>query len=259
VKIVNSVSSVASERVTLTFILVGLPLLCWGWVIAMGVDMYGPMTGASAWMMSLTWDTRRVVLLWAMWAAMMAGMMLPAAAPLFLLYRGAARAKQDGRGGAGVAALAAGYLAVWALFSVGATALQRLLATRFLLTPMMEPALPVVGAGVLIAAGIYQFTPFKRACLAVCRSPLSFLMQRWRSGTAGAFRMGAAHGLYCLGCCWALMLVLFAGGVMNLWVILGLTIWVAIEKLTPFGQRSAPAGGVLLLVMAAAMLVQSNS
>ena len=251
-------ASSASERLTLSLILLGLPLLCWGWVIAMGLDMYGPMTGASAWMMSLTWDARRVVLLWAMWAAMMAGMMLPAAAPLFLLYRGAARAKGAGSAGA-LAALAVGYLAVWAIFSVGATALQRMMAVRVLLTPMMEPALPVIGAAVLAVAGLYQFTPFKRACLSVCRSPLSFLMQRWRTGRAGAFRMGAEHGLYCLGCCWALMLVLFAGGVMNLWVILGLTAWVAIEKLAPFGQRSAPAGGALLLAMAVALLVQSNS
>jgi predicted metal-binding membrane protein len=138
---------------------------------------------------------------------------------------------------------------------VAATALQRLLATQVLLTPMMEPATPLFAAGVLVAAGLYQFTPFKRACLTTCRSPLAFLMQHWRPGAAGALRMGIEHGTYCLGCCWALMLLLFAGGVMNLWVILGLTVWVALEKLAPFGQQSARIGGALLLVLAAWMVI----
>ncbi|MGE3401704.1 MAG: DUF2182 domain-containing protein [Vicinamibacterales bacterium] len=249
-------SFVTSDRLALALVLIGLPLLCWAWVIAMSVDMYGPMTGASAWMMSMSWDARRILLLWAMWAAMMAGMMLPSATPMILLYARTATAKQHA---GSVVALAGGYLVIWALFSVGATLLQRVLATRVLLTPMMEPALPGVAGGVLMLAGLYQFTPWKHACLTVCRSPLSVLMQRWRSGTFGAFRMGAEQGLYCLGCCWALMLVLFAGGVMNLWVILALTAWVAVEKLAPFGQRTAPAAGALLLAIGAALLVQSNS
>jgi predicted metal-binding membrane protein len=255
-------STLRHERVALAVVLVGLPAVCWGWVIAMGVDMYGSMSGASAWMMSFTWDARRLLLLWAMWAAMMAAMMLPAAAPILLLYSRAARAKRnDSRPhygfvrGSGVISLAVGYLAVWAGFSVAATALQRLLATQVLLTPMMEPATPLFAAGVLVAAGVYQFTPFKQACLTTCRSPLAFLMQRWRPGAAGALRMGIEHGAYCLGCCWALMLLLFAGGVMNLWVILALTVWVAIEKLAPFGQQSARIGGALLLVLAAWMVI----
>ena len=153
-------------------------------------------------------------------------------------------------------ALTAGYLLVWSLFSVGATLTQRLLATQLLLTPMMEPATPTVGAVVLMIAGVYQFAPFKHACLTTCRSPLAFLMQRWRRGTAGAFLMGVDHGLHCLGCCWALMLLLFAGGVMNLLVILGLTVWVVIEKVAPFGQQSARIGGALLILLAIWVLVR---
>ena len=105
-------------------------------------------------------------------------------------------------------------------------ALQRVLARSLVLTPMMEPATPIAGAAILAIAGVYQLTPLKRACLRACRSPLGFMMQRWRGGVAAAFRLGVEHGTHCLGCCWALMLILFAGGVMNLVVILALTAWV---------------------------------
>ena len=239
--------SLQHPRSSLFVVLVAFPLACWAWVAAMAHDMYGPMTGASAWMMRLEWDTPRLVLLWAMWAAMMFAMMLPTATPVVLLYARAVRNRPDERTPTlSIYALASGYALVWALFSIGATALQRLLASALLMTPMMEPAMPAVAAWLLILAGVYQLTPLKHACLRVCRSPIAVLSAGWREGAAGAFRMGLSHGLYCLGCCWALMLLLFAGGVMNLVVILALTAWVAIEKLAPFGARSASAAGVLL-------------
>ena len=250
-------SALSRPRLSLVIILVGLPLACWAWVVAMARDMYGPMTGASAWMMTVTWDTPRLLLLWAMWAAMMAGMMLPTLAPSLLLFARAARTRQGIRNpSARIYALAAGYVLVWALFSVGATALQRLLAEWSIITMMMEPSRPLAAATLLIIAGIYQWTPMKDACLAVCRSPITMLTQGWREGVTGAFRMGIANGLYCLGCCWALMLLLFAGGVMNLAVILSLTAWVAIEKLAPFGRLSARAGGALLIAVAVWMLAR---
>jgi predicted metal-binding membrane protein len=235
--------------------LVALLLASWTWIVLLARDMYGPMTGAAAWMMTLRWDAPHLALLWAMWAVMMTAMMLPAALPLVLLYAKSNRI-DDRRGAAPrVYALVGGYLVVWALFSVGAVMLQRLLSRLLLLTPMMEPATPVVGAFVLVVAGIYQLTPLKRVCLQACRSPLSFLMQRWKTGRAGAFRMGLDHGAYCLGCCWALMLILFAGGVMNLAVIVTLTAWVLIEKVTPFGEQSARIAGALLLVTGGWMLI----
>jgi predicted metal-binding membrane protein len=229
-------------------VLLVVPAACWIWVIAMARDMYGPMTGASAWMMRIDWDAPRLFLLWAMWAAMMAGMMIPTAVPFVLLYARAARHSH---------ALVGGYVLVWAAFSIGATALQRALSELLILTPMMEPAVPATGALLLLIAGAYQFTPLKHACLRSCRSPLALLSTRWRSGRMGAFRMGAEHGLYCLGCCWALMLLLFAGGVMNLAVILALTAWVAVEKLTPFGEQSARVGGALLLLTGAWLLLRA--
>jgi predicted metal-binding membrane protein len=209
-------------------------------------------------MMTTAWDGPRLLLLWAMWAAMMAGMMLPSAAPIVLLYaRSARNTASPAHASRRVYAMVAGYVLVWAAFSVGATALQRVLAEWLVLTPMMEPATTAAAAALLLVAGVYQLTPLKRACLQSCRSPIAFLSTRWRTGIDGAVRMGAEHGIYCLGCCWALMLLLFAGGVMNLAVILALTVWVAIEKLAPFGEQSARASGALLLGAGVWMLYQA--
>jgi predicted metal-binding membrane protein len=243
-------AALASPRASLVFVLIVIPAICWAWVVAMARDMYGSMSGPSAWMMTVQWDAPRIVLLWAMWAAMMAGMMLPSVTPLLLLYARAMRNREGlTRPGLRIYAMAGGYLVVWAGFSAAATALQRVLASTSLLTMMMEPSGDLLASGLLILAGVYQLTPFKDACLDACRSPLGLLQARWREGVAGAFRMGVSHGLYCLGCCWAMMLLLFAGGVMNLSVILALTVWVAIEKLAPFGRQSARVTAALLFVL----------
>ena len=206
----------------------------------MARDMYGPMTGASAWMMTLHWDAPHLLLLWVMWAVMMTAMMLPSAAPMILLVGG-------GRG----YLVALGYVVVWAAFSVGATALQWLLMRLLILTPMMEVSGPAWTALLLAIAGIYQLTPLKHACLSTCQSPMAFLSRRWRSGAFGAFRMGVDHGVYCVGCCWALMALLFAGGVMNLAVIGALTLFVAFEKLLPLGVWGPRVTGAALLAAAA--------
>ena len=243
------------DRASLVVLLILFPLVCWSWIVVMAHDMSGPMTGASAWMMTVHWDARHVFLLWAMWAVMMVGMMLPSAAPLLLLYGVAVR--RQGRGLAAsrqIYALAGGYATVWAFFSVGATAAQRILSARLIVSPMMTTS-HMVGAGLLIVAGVYQLTPLKLACLQKCQSPLSVMMHRWRSGVAGAFRMGIDHGAYCLGCCWALMLLLFAGGVMNLAVIFALTAFVAFEKVGPFGAHSARVSGALLVAAGTWMLL----
>jgi predicted metal-binding membrane protein len=236
-------------------LLIVLPLACWAWVVVLARDMYGPMTGASAWMMTLRWDVRHVLLLWLMWVVMMAGMMLPSATPLLLMFGLAAR-RQSASAAAGrdIYSLAAGYLTTWTLFSLLATSAQLVLSTRLAISPMMTLTSPRAGAALLVVAGVYQITPLKRACLQQCQSPLGFLMHHWRAGTAGAFRMGIDHGVYCLGCCWALMLLLFVGGVMNLAVIAALTAFVAFEKLSPFGMQTARVSGVLLAGLGVWML-----
>jgi predicted metal-binding membrane protein len=248
-------SALRADRTPALLLLVLLPAISWMWIIVIARDMYGPMTGASAWMMTMNWDVRHLLLLWAMWAVMMTGMMLPSASPLVLLYGAAARRSAAQTAGRQVYALAAGYLFVWIVFSLGATALQRALAALLLVSPMMEATTSPVTATLLLIAGVYQLTPLKHACLRTCQSPLGFLMSRWRSGSSGAFRMGLEHGAYCVGCCWALMLLLFAGGVMNLTVILALTAFVAFEKLVPLGRHAARLGGVLLMTAGVWILV----
>ena len=223
-------------------------VLCWVWIVPMGRVMYGSMTGPSAWMMTESWDSTHLVLLFGMWVAMMAGMMLPSAAPTLLLYAVVVRKGQDGaRPGTCMYAFASGYLLVWTAFSLIATVLQRLLAHWTILSPMMEARSRVFGGALLIVAGVYQLTPYKRTCLESCRSPAAFIAQHWQRGTVGGFRLGVTHGLYCLGCCWALMLLLFAGGVMNLWCIGALTVFVLLEKLAPYGAQGGRLSGLLLL------------
>ena len=250
-------TALLTDRRVIGVVLGAVPIVSWLWIVLMARDMYGPMNGAAAWMMTTAWNWPQILLLVVMWAVMMTAMMLPTAAPLILLYATAARRSAEPANPAQrVYALASGYLAVWGLFSVVLAALQRVLASWFVLTPMMEPSAPAAGAALLGIAGVYQLTPLKLACLRVCRSPLGFMMQRWRSGVGGAFRLGLGHGTYCVGCCWALMLILFAGGVMNLVVIVTLTVWVLVEKTAPFGEHTSVASGAALLGMAVWMLVR---
>ncbi len=214
----------------------------------MGADMYGRMDGAAAWMMALRWTWAHTVLLLAMWAVMMIGMMAPAAAPVLLLYAGVVRSSAHASHvRRRVWTLAAGYLTVWLAFSVVATMLQRLLTQTAILTPMMELQNGTVSGVLLLLVGLYQLSPFKGECLRLCRSPAHIVSGFWRPGTAGAFRMGLRHGAHCLGCCWALMLLLFVGGVMNLYAIAAITAAVLVEKLTPFGVQASRAIGVLML------------
>jgi predicted metal-binding membrane protein len=235
--------------------LVGVTLLlavalCWAWIVPMARDMYGAMTGPSAWMMTHDWDAAHVALLFAMWAVMMAGMMLPSAAAALLLYAGVIRRSDAAEHtSAHVHAFAGGYLLVWIGFSLAATLSQRLLAQLLLLSPMMVVRDRTFAGGLLIVAGLFQLTPFKRTCLEYCRTPALLLTRYWRPGVAGGFHLGMANGLYCLGCCWALMLLLFVGGVMNLRWIGALTVFVLLEKLAPMGLQGGRLSGVLIAAL----------
>ena len=197
-----------------------------------------------------------LLVLFVMWAAMMAAMMLPSAAPMILFYAAIARRRRQ-RGeittGAGVFAL--GYLVIWSLFSVGAAVLQWVLGAAALLSPAMAMTSIVITGMLFIAAGVYQFTPLKQACLSHCRSPLDFVLSEWREGPRGALMMGLRHGLFCLGCCWALMLLLFVGGVMNLLWIGAIALFVLVEKVVPRGEVVARAAGGLLIASGGAVLI----
>lgn len=197
--------------------------------------------------MDMPWQATDVFLAFAMWAVMMVGMMTPSAAPVALLFAGMRRGVGAHPLPAVVVAFGAGYLLIWVFFSAVAALAQWPLHQAALLSPMMTTSSARLGGAILIAAGIYQLTPLKGTCLTHCRSPLGFLMSHWRDGTAGALRMGVAHGTYCLGCCWALMGVLFVVGVMNLLWVAALAIFVLMEKVGPAGMLVARAAGVAII------------
>ena len=175
-----------------------------------------------------------------MWALMMVAMMLPSAAPAVLLYA-RVRAIRGGDDVARTGVFLAGYLAAWLLFAILAALAQTLLAG-----PSMALGGEIAPAVILIAAGLYQLSPLKSACLRQCRSPAQFISRHWRPGVTGALRLGMLHGAYCVGCCWLLMALLFVGGVMNFAWIAALTLIVGIEKLVPRGEWLGRAAGLAL-------------
>jgi predicted metal-binding membrane protein len=180
-----------------------------------------------------------------MWSVMMAAMMLPSAAPAILLY-GRVAAQRPGTV-APSSQFLAGYLLAWGGFSLAAAGAQVAATTTGLLDRMTLSASSTTGAVLWIAAGLYQLTPLKRACLAQCRSPAAFFARHWHGGPAAALRLGLAHGLFCIGCCGALMALLFVGGAMNLAWAAALAAVVAVEKIVPCGNRVGRLLGVAMI------------
>jgi predicted metal-binding membrane protein len=199
--------------------------------------------------MAMPWTMTDVFFTFTMWAVMMVGMMAGTAAPMLLLFAGAHSARGT-RGGMPPAVMmfGLGYIIVWVAFSAAAALAQWMLHQTAMLTPAMAAANGRLAGGILVAAGAYQLTPVKGACLIRCRSPLGFLMTNWRGGTVGALQMGLLHGVYCLGCCWLLMCLLFVVGVMNLVWVLALTAFVFIEKIGPSGLIVARVAGAIMIV-----------
>lgn len=247
-------SALRRERVLVTAGLLLVVALSWAYLLS-GAGMMEEMGDMLMPMSSGQWTSGHALIVLVMWAVMMAAMMLPSAAPMILLHATLARRRsQRGEPVVACGAVAAGYLAVWAGFSGAATLLQYGLEQAALLSPMMQTTSRVLAGGVLVAAGLYQWTPLKQACLRHCRSPLDFVMTHWRPGPRGAFAMGLRHGAVCVGCCWLLMLLLFVGGVMNLAWIAGIALFVLAEKLSPAGHWIGRAAGALLVLWGGAIL-----
>jgi predicted metal-binding membrane protein len=188
-----------------------------------------------------------VAMTFAMWFVMMIGMMTPAAAPVVMLFDRIERSSAQSSASARTPLFLLGYLGVWLVFSVVATALQIELIAYGWIDDMAVAARGVVTSLVVLAIGVYQWLPVKRACLAHCQSPVEFLVRHRRRGALGAFRMGAHHGLYCLGCCWALMLLLFVGGVMNLLWVAAITALVLAERLVARPWLRHAIGGIAVV------------
>jgi predicted metal-binding membrane protein len=248
------------DRAVVMTELVAVVLLSWSWIaFGVGMEMSAiEMTRMPRDMMMApaVWTPAYAALMFGMWWVMMVAMMLPSAAPILLIFARINRREREGRRPwVPTSTFAVGYLAMWGAFSVSAMFLQWSFEVSGLLSPMMVTTTTWIGAAMLIATGLWQFSPIKHACLRQCRSPVAFLSAHWRAGSWGAFRMGLVHGAYCLGCCWFLMMLLFFGGVMNLWWIGGLAAYVLTEKLLPMGHWLGYAGGGGLLVWGALLLL----
>ena len=254
-------SALKRERMITLASLAAITLLAWAYVIhAAGRATSMDSSGMQEMSMPIvqTWQPGDLLSTFLMWTVMMAGMMMPSAAPMILTFLGISQRRQSDQAALPpTLTFILGYLAAWALFSTVATLMQWALHAANVMSRAMAGANPVFEGTLVILAGIYQFTPLKKACLSSCRTPLGFLMAEWRDGSGGAFRMGMHHGIYCVGCCWLLMALFFAVGVMNLlWsaIIAGV---VLLEKVIPGGPWISRLIGVLAMAWGALLIVHA--
>ncbi len=255
--ITNMQSAFQRDRRIVLFCIFIVAALAWLYLVLAARGMGPAMVAARG----ETWTPTDFILMYVMWAVMMLGMMLPSASPMIMMFA------RVNRGHSGTVDLSpnlvpvwvfvAGYAVIWLGFSLAATVAQWVFQYAGLLSPMMVSASTVFGGSILIVAGIYQWTPLKHACLAHCQTPLGFLMTRWRDGNGGAFRMGLAHGSYCVGCCWVLMGLLFVMGVMNLLWVAVLAVFVFVEKIAPPGPWLPRLTGAALISWGGFVLTQA--
>lgn len=250
------------DRVVVAALLLLVAMLAWAFTVhqarlmdamdaAMWRDMNMSMNG-----MEPSWTLIDAALVFVMWSAMMAAMMVPGAAPMIAAFATINRRRREREAPyVPTAVFLAGYLVVWSGFSLIATGLQYVLQKAELLTTMMQSASHVFSAALFFAAGLYQFSPLKERCLAYCRSPDGFILSEWRDGALGAAVMGLRHGLFCMGCCAALMVLLFAVAVMDLRWVAALTVLVTAEKLLPSAKFWRRAIGAALIAAGAGFAV----
>lgn len=257
------------DRLFVAASLAGLFLLAWLFLIHLAAEM-GSMAGmpvtdalSAVFKVAISPDAAAFAdgavafaLVGLMWAVMMVGMMLPSAAPTILLFSALERKRAPiGRVGGRIAFFVAGYVAIWSVFSIAAAAVQTALSHAGTMSMQMAATSALLAGTIFVAAGLYEFTPLKDRCLTHCRSPMEWIPHHMRPGRAGAFRMGMEHGAYCVGCCWVLMLLLFAGGVMNLVWVAVLASVVLLQKLLPGGPLTARLAGAAFLLWGAFVIV----
>jgi predicted metal-binding membrane protein len=258
------------DRTIVAASLLALCAVAWAYVLWLvqamrmgGMQMTGMRVDANPFEVAMIaavepWSTAEFAFAFVMWAVMMIGMMTPSAAPMILIYARVGRqAELQGKPLAATGYFAGGYLLAWAGFALAATGGQWLLERASLLTPMMASASGILGGLVLVAAGLYQWTPVKEACLSHCQAPLLFIQRHggFRRDRLGSLGIGLRHGLYCVGCCWALMALLFAGGVMNVLWIAGIAAFVLAEKVIPAGRLLSRIAGAVLTAAGIWLLV----
>ncbi len=245
------------DRIVVLLAVLGVTILAWLYLFADRQRMSAmDMPDMADMAMPMPWGAAAFALTFAMWWVMMLGMMLPSATPTIMTFATMARRQRaQGQRFVPVSVFTVGYLLVWGAFCVAATLLQWSLDQAALLSPTLATNSAAIGGALFVLSGLYQFTPLKYACLRQCRSPFAFLLNHWRDGWQGALRMGWQHGLYCLGCCWVLMALLFAVGVMNLVWVAVIAAFVFAEKLLPGGVWIGRIAGVLMLAFGVRLML----
>lgn len=234
------------DRLIVAAALLTLALLAWGYIARLAAPM--PAYMGMAMPGARPWSAGEMAELALMWTVMMVAMMIPSVAPVILLFAGVSRRRRvQGVPAVPVSVFTLGYLLAWTGFAVVAAFSQSALRSAELLSPAMASQSPLLGGGLLILAGVYQWLPVKGACLSHCQSPLGFFSSHWREGVGGALRMGFRHGIYCVGCCWALMALLFVAGVMNLLWVAAIAVFVLAEKLIPGARRLSRLTGAVMI------------
>ena len=246
-------STLGRSRGAVIVALAAIATASWLYLGAVASRM-GDMSSVLAMPMTSAWSPVQVLLMVTMWAVMMAAMMLPSAAPMVLAYDRLDRGSPQGRAGSS-ALFIAGYVVVWSAFAVGAVGLQWTLQTMALVNGMGVLTQNGLAGLLLVGAGTFQFTPVKKRSLGACRTPMGFLTTSWRDGRSGALRMGLHHGSLCLRCCWALMILLFVLGVMNLFWVAFLAIFVLAEKLSSRGEEISLIGGLVMIAWGVAAIL----
>jgi predicted metal-binding membrane protein len=246
------------NRLVISSCIVLVSALAWAYLIRLD----GQMSSASESMarMGMTidapWSARDFFFTFMMWSVMMVGMMSPSAAPVLMLFSEMGASRGDSHASARSLLFGAGHISMWIAFSAAAALLQWALHQGASLSPEMRVMSSPIAGAILIGAGVYQLSPVKGACLKRCQSPIGFLLGNWREGNKGALELGLRHGVYCLGCCWGLMLVLFVVGVMNLAWVAALTVFVLAEKFGPWGTWISRVGGVSMIAAGLLFMMQ---
>jgi len=261
---VRSASFVAGrffrDRILIASCIVLLTALAWTYLFRLDYQMSSVQSMVRMGMsIDSTWTLRDFFLTFAMWSIMMIGMMAPTAMPVLLLFAQMRTTRDHTHSSQAAAMFGVGHITIWTIFSLLAATLQWTLHRAALLSPNLEVTSARAAGIILIAVGIYQLTPAKAKCLTKCQSPIGFLMANWRGeGATAALQLGLKHGIYCLGCCWALMCVLFVVGVMNLAWVAALTAFILLEKFGPAGVRLARVSGVLIILAGFAIMATNS-
>jgi predicted metal-binding membrane protein len=251
------------DRVIVLVGLIGVTILAWAYMLYLAWDMQRSMSVDSMEMgMSMAsaqlrpWGAVDFALMFIMWAVMMTAMMVPTAAPMILTFATINRRRREQEQPfVPTGVFISGYLIVWYGFAATVTLVQWALHQGALLSGMIGSTVPLLGGVILVAAGVFQWTPMKNACLKQCRTPLGFIMTEWRDGPKGALVMGTRHGGFCLGCCWSLMGLLLVAGVMNLLWVAVIAAYILVEKVMPAGHWLGRVAGLALIGWGAWILV----